>query len=296
MSAPTAASSIGDALAAATDALRAAGVESPRLDAELLLAEATGLDRAALAADPDAALEPGAGRYFAEVVRRRLRREPVAYILGRKGFRRIGLRVDRRVLIPRPETELLVEAAHAIEATRPSPLAVLEIGTGSGAVALAIAEELDARVTATETSAAALAVARANAERLGLADRVRFIEGALPAADDPERDPSGALRYDLIVANLPYVSGGEWERLAPEIREHEPREAVAAGGTGLEAIEEVLAALAPAGVSADAIALEVGEGQAEAVAKLARAAGYRRTEVERDLAGIERVVSGRVVR
>ena len=168
-----AASSAGEALEAAADAIAAAGSESPRLDAELLLAEATGWDRARLAAEPEAELPSGASRAFAAMVRRRVRREPVAYILGRKGFRRIELKVDRRVLIPRPETELLVELALALDARR-----VLDVGTGSGAIALAIADELPrAQVDATDPSAAAIQVARANIERLGLGDRVRCGQG-----------------------------------------------------------------------------------------------------------------------
>jgi len=125
---------VSDALGAAVDALSAASVDTPRLDAELLLAEATGRTRAQLAASPEAGLEPAAGRVFAEFVRRRLRREPIAYILGRCGFRRIELSVDRRVLIPRPESELLVELALEIK-----PCTVLDVGTGSGAIALAVA-------------------------------------------------------------------------------------------------------------------------------------------------------------
>ncbi len=168
--------SVGQALEAATDALRAAGVESPRLDAELLLAEASGIDRAALAASPDTALDPVSGRAFAELVRRRLRREPIAYILGRRGFRRLELAVDPRVLIPRPETELLVELA-----LERQPATVLDVGTGSGAIALAVADELPgATVVATDIYPDTLEVARANAERLGLADRVRFELGSLP--------------------------------------------------------------------------------------------------------------------
>ena len=275
--AATAASAVGEALGAATDALAAAGVDSPRLDAEILLAEASGRDRAALAADPDAAVDPAAGREFGAMVRRRLRREPVAYILGRKGFRRIELRVDPRVLIPRPETELLIEVAVEL-----APATVLDVGTGSGAVALAIADETGARVTATDTSAPALDVARANAQALGIADRVEFFAGTLQGG-----------RYDLIVANLPYVSEREWASLAPEIRDHEPRPALVSGATGLEAFEELLTALAPAGVEAGAAALEVGAGQAGGVSGLVEAAGFGRVERRRDLAGIERVVVGR---
>jgi release factor glutamine methyltransferase len=273
---------VADALAGASEALAAAGVETARLDAEVLLAAATGWDRARIASAPEEPLPPGASRAMAEMVRRRLRREPVAYILGRKGFRRIELAVDPRVLIPRPETELLIEVAVEL-----APATVLDVGTGSGAVALAIADETDARVTATDTSAGALELARENAERLGLGGRVEFAAGTLPGAE------SGGAAYDLIVANLPYVSEREMPQLAPEIREFEPRGALVAGETGLEAIEELLAALAPAGVEAGAVALEVGAGQAGRVGELVEAAGFGRVERRRDLAGIERVVVGR---
>jgi release factor glutamine methyltransferase len=271
---------VRDALEGALDALAAAGVDAPRLDAELLLAEASGWSRERLAADPDAPLGPQASRRFAEMVRRRLRREPVAYILGRKGFRGIELEVDPRVLIPRPETELLVEVAVEL-----SPSRVLDVGTGSGAVALAIADELPrAEVVATDTSPGALRVAAANADRLGLADRVRLCQGTLP--DDSEG-------CDLLVANLPYVSESEWEGLAPEIREFEPREALVSGPTGLEVIEGLLVDLGVGGGRPGAIALELGAGQAATVAELVRRAGYQRVGSRLDLAGIERVVVGR---
>lgn len=280
-----AASSAGEALGAATDAIAAAGSETARLEAELLLAEATGWDRAWLAAEPEAALAPEAARAFAAMVRRRVRREPVAYILGRKGFRRIELLVDRRVLIPRPETELLVEIAVEL-----APRRVLDVGTGSGAVALAIADELPrARVDATDPSAAALQVARANIQRLGLGERVRCGEGALPAADGPE----GPALYDLVVANLPYVSEAEWASLAPEIREHEPREALVSGPTGLEAIRELLSSLERLPERPGAVALEVGQGQAAEVIELVRGAGFDSVEARQDLAGIERAMVGR---
>jgi release factor glutamine methyltransferase len=286
--------SVREALASAVDALAAAGVDSPRLDAEVMLAEASGIQRAKLLADPHAQIPPRAGRAFGEMVRRRLRREPVAYILGRRGFRRIDLAVDRRVLVPRPETELLVELA-----LDRRPRRLLEVGTGSGAVALAVADELpDCEVTATDTSEAALQVARANAERLGLAARVRFLHGSLAPGS-----------FDLLLANLPYVAEGDWASLQPEIVDWEPREALLAGPDGLEAIRFVLARLRPSGrncdLSADAgqiavstgtaagcVAFEVGEGQAAAVAGMLRAAGFAETESRRDLAGIERVVVG----
>lgn len=213
------------------------------------------------------------------MVRRRLQREPVAYILGRKGFRRIELVVDRRVLIPRPESELLVEVA-----LESRPARVLDVGTGSGAVALAVAEELPGcEVVATDTSEAALELAAANANVLGLGGRVRFADGTLPADE----------RCDLLLANLPYVSEAEWERLPPEIRNFEPREALVAGPTGLESIESLLAALARE-QRPEAIALEVGQGQAAPVAELVREVGFSEVAARRDLAGIERVVVGRL--
>jgi release factor glutamine methyltransferase len=278
-----------EALTAATDALRAAGVEDPRLDAEVLLAEATGSDRAHLVAEPEAELPPAAARRFGEMVRRRLRREPVAYILGWRGFRHLELVVDPRVLIPRPETELLVELALELR-----PRSVLDVGTGSGAIALAVASELrECSVTATDTSTAALEVARANAERLGLSDRVDLVEGTLP---------EGHAEFDLVLANLPYVSEAEWDGLEPEVTEWEPREALLAGPDGLDAIRALLTERVrrlsthveqTSNSPSEVLALEVGEGQAEAVAELLAGAGFDGVETRRDLAGIERVVIGR---
>jgi release factor glutamine methyltransferase len=269
-------STIREAINAAVDALCAAGVENPRLDAEILLSEAMGCERARLVVDSEAGVPAAAVRRFGEMVRRRLRREPVAYILGRKGFRRIELAVDPRVLVPRPETELLVELALELR-----PARVLDVGTGSGAVALAIAEELrGCGVTATDTSAAALEVARANAERLGLVARVDLIEGMLP----PDR-----LRFDLLLANLPYVSEAEWPGLEPEVTEWEPRDALLAGPDGLDAIRSLVAV---ARGIAPVVALEVGAGQAPAVADMLLEAGFAEVETRADLAGIPRIVKG----
>jgi len=289
------AGSVGDALSGAVDALAAAGVETPRLDAEVLLADATGRDRARLAAEPEAGVPADAGRRFAEMVRRRLRREPVAYILGRKGFRSIELTVDPRVLIPRPETELLVELALELR-----PRRVLDVGTGSGAIALAIADELPAcEVVATDTSAAALEVARANAERLGLAERVGFVEGMLPGGGSGWIGEEGAGAFDLVVANLPYVAESEWSRLEPEVTQWEPREALLAGPEGLDAIRLLVESVRPLfGIGEQrtnkgaGLALEVGAGQAETVTGLLLNAGFTEVETRPDLAGIPRLVWG----
>jgi release factor glutamine methyltransferase len=227
-------------------------------------------------------LPVGASREFADMVRRRVRREPVAYILGRRGFRRIELVVDRRVLIPRPETELLVEVALEV-----GPSSAIDVGTGSGAIALAVADELpEARATGMDTSIDALRVAQANAERLGLTDRVDMVNCGI--ASLAEAGP-----FDLLVANLPYVSEAEWQDLAPEIREYEPREALVPGPTGLEAIKDLLTSLAGLEHPPATIALEIGAEQAAAVTGLVRGAGYTEVETRQDLAGLDRVVVGR---
>ncbi len=219
------------------------------------------------------------------MVRRRLRREPVAYILGRKGFRHIELAVDRRVLIPRPETELLVELALELQ-----PRRVLDMGTGSGAIALAIADELpECEVVATDTSVAALEVARGNAERLGLATRANFVDGMLPETDTGWVGEGGPGAFDLVVANLPYVAEIEWADLEPEVTEWEPREALLAGPDGLDVLR---AAIPAAATAAPSLALEIGVGQAPAVSELLFEAGFAKVETRADLAGIPRVVRG----
>jgi len=263
---------VRDAVAGATAALEAAGCDTPRLDAEVLIADALGVERAALHTDPDASLTPEAHAGVTERVRRRAMREPVAYIVGRRGFRGLELAVDPRVLIPRPETELLVEVWLELRAGS----RVHDAGTGSGAVALAIADERpDLRVTASDASRAAVEVARANARRLGLPVEIALARGL----------PREARDADLVVANLPYVSEGEWPGLPPEIVDHEPREALVAGVDGLDAIR-ALVAEAPHGKR---VALEHAPHQAAAVRSLL---GDARTL--RDLAGLERVTVGGV--
>jgi release factor glutamine methyltransferase len=247
------------------DALTAAGCDKPRLDAELLIADAIGASRAALIADPAMAIPPPAARVIGERIRRRVLREPVAYILGRQAFRHIELTVDSRVLIPRPETELLVECAVGMD----EGARVHDLGTGSGAIALAIKQERpDMRVSGSDLSIAALDVARSNAARLQL--DVAF-------GSDPVFD------VDLLVANLPYVREDEWAALQPEIRGYEPRGALVSGEDGLDAIR-ALVAEAPAGTQ---LALEHAPDQAAAVRALLVGG-----ETLRDLAGRQRVTLG----
>ena len=269
---PFAAVTVREALDSALVALRGSGVDTPQLDAELLLAHVLGIDRTALFLEPDAPVTGPPVRAFREVVRdRTVRRLPVAYITGVKGFRHLDLHVDPRVLIPRPETEHLVEAA----LTLPQGARVVDVGTGSGAVALALkSERPDLEVHATDLSEDALHVAYANAQRLGL--HVTFHHGELLA---------GLGLVDAVVSNPPYIPLGT--TLAPEIMRHEPTVALYGGTDGLEVIERLIPAAA-AKAGARWIALEVGAGQAEAVQELAPKRWQ--TDTRPDLAGIDRIV------
>lgn len=264
------------------------------------------MDRTRLFLDADLAVRGPAVRAFQDLVRRRaVGREPVAYLLGRQAFRRLELRVDRRVLIPRPETEHVVEAVveHAPRGAR-----VVDVGTGSGAIALALADERpDLEVWGSDVSPDALDVARANGERLGLPVRWVHADGVPQAnsmGSDPFRSGSGLpvpqanlkgsdpLRlgsglpvpdWDVVVSNPPYVPAGD-PRVEPGVHAHEPHVALYAGEHGLDVIRSLVAAGAPL------LVLEVGDGQAQEVARLAEAAGYARTAAHEDLAGIARVV------
>jgi len=268
-----------DALDGAITAIGAAGCETPRLDAELLLAHVLGVARERLIVDRDLTVEGPAVRAFQQAVRRRsIEREPIAYITGHRGFRRIELIVDSRALIPRPETELLVEVGLRLGADA----RVLDLGTGTGAVALALKDERpDLQITGSDVSEGALQLARANGEQLGL--DVRWLRADLMQGVPDE--------FDAVLSNPPYVADGQRGSMSPEILRHEPAVALFAGPEGLTTIDALLAQLAGRhGVRM--VALEVGAGQARAVAELIRAAGFRSVRLECDLAKIERVVVG----
>jgi release factor glutamine methyltransferase len=271
---------VGEVLRRSTDHLAEKGSETPRLDAELLLAHVLGVARIDLYLDlerPLAASELDAAR---ALVSRRAAREPLQYVIGEWGFRRLTLRVDRRALIPRPETETVVERCLALLAGREAPR-VLDVGTGSGAIALAIAEEHHgARVSGIDVSGDALALARENAVQTGL--DIELLE-----RDVFQGLPEGP--WELVVSNPPYVDPGDRATLQPEVRDWEPDTAL----FGRDVTATVAAAAVDVLIDGGALVLEVGDGQAQATAALLASLGYADVRTTPDLAGRDRVVEGR---
>jgi release factor glutamine methyltransferase len=271
---------LGEVLRRSADYLDRKGVDSPRLDAELLLAKALGLSRLELYTQHDRPLTEAELAALRTQVERRGRREPLAYILGEWGFRRLTLKTDGRALVPRPETEVVVERALELVAAVRAPR-VVDVGTGSGAIALAIkSERPDACVSATDVSDEALALARENAERLGL--EVELVHAHLLSglAGGP---------FDLVVSNPPYVSGRELPELQPEVSEWEPALALVDEGQTRELAEAATRVLAPGGF----IVLECHESRSRAVAATLASAGYEEATITADLAGKDRVVEAR---
>jgi release factor glutamine methyltransferase len=268
---------LGEVLAGATEYLAARGVESARLDAEWILSRALGLSRIELYTQHDRPLTEAERAAARELVQRRGRREPLAYVLGDWDFRRLTLKTDRRALVPRPETEVVVERALALIADVDAPR-VLDVGTGTGAIALSIAHERpDARVTATDASAEALSLARENAAAHGLDVDLRAGD-LLAGADGP---------FDLVVSNPPYVDAAELAALEPEVREWEPRSALADEGQTERLVGDAR------GVLDGSLLLEVHESRAERVRASLEAAGYDAVSIGHDLTGRERMVEGR---
>lgn len=261
-----------------TEFLATKGVESPRLNAELLVGHALGLPRMRLYLDFERLLTEAELERIRPLVRRRGGREPLQYILGEVEFHGLKLKVDRRALIPRPETERLVE--RVIERAQPAPATVLDLGTGSGAIALALAAAWpQAQVVAVDASADALALAAENVSALNLSERVRLLQsdwfGAVPPGS----------RFDWIVANPPYLSAAETARSAPEVRGHEPAQALTADEEGLAALNGILRGAKGFLALGGGLALETGPEQHALLAAQARSLGWDTVDSEPDLAG-----------
>jgi release factor glutamine methyltransferase len=272
----------------ATDDFRSRGIEKPLLDAQVLLAHALSVTRTQLVIDGKKPLAPEELAKFREMVKRRRAHEPVAYVLGVREFYGRPFRVDARVLVPRPDTEALVDVALARTADRSMSMRALDLCTGSGCVAITLARQRPtARVHATDLSDGALAVARENALRLG-AYNVSFSQGDLFAAV-----PAALGSFDVITANPPYIPSGDVPGLSRDIRDHEPHLALDGGADGLDFVRRIVAVaperLAPGGL----LALEVGAGEAPAAARAFAERGLLNVSVTRDYGGIERVVEGR---
>jgi release factor glutamine methyltransferase len=266
------------------------GIETPRLDAECLLAFALGCDRLRLYVDYEKPVEEAERAHFRELVKERAgERVPVALLTGQREFWSLPLRVTRDVLVPRPDTETLVAAALDLFPDRDAEIAVLDVGTGSGAIALAIASERPkARVTATDLSAASLAVARDNAAALQLDDRVRFLEGSL-------FEPVAGESFALIVSNPPYVAERDRATLPPELR-HEPASALFAGPDGTDVLRAIAAQVGEVLAPGGAVLVELDPRQADAMVAWFRDGGFGAITVHPDAGGRQRVVSARRAR
>ena len=279
MSSPAGSVALREALAGSTDYLARRGIERARFESELIFSQTLGLSRIQLYMDLDRPLNPEERDRSRGLVERRGRREPLAYVLGEWGFRRLTLKTDARALVPRPETEILVERALSLIDGMEAPR-VLDAGTGSGAIALALVDEHPGvRVVALDSSADALALARENAEALGLEIELR--QGDV-------RDLVAG-RFDLVVSNPPYVLPDEIETLEPEVREWEPREALVGVGVPEALAERARGLLVPGG----RLAIELGDGQQSAYAVLLGDLGFEAVTITPDLTGRERVVEAR---
>lgn len=279
---------VKEALAEGSKKLRESGVDTPELEARMFLKASLGVDEAFLFAHPESITDEKARTLYAQCIERRLRNEPAAYILGEKEFYGRRFVVDSGVLIPRPETELLVEAALGIINLSQSETNVADVGTGSGCVAVTLALEAPGiKVTATDISQSAIETARLNAQSLGALGSVQFVCGDL-------LDPIQNGTIDVVVSNPPYVTSKEYEELSREIRDYEPRKALVAGKDGLKIIGRIIADSPRVLRRQGYLLLEIGFAQAEDVARLMEAEGFDSIETFKDLGGIARVVRGKV--
>lgn len=266
--------------------LEAAGVDTPVLDARLLLEAGAGVSRLEIVTDPRRPVSEAQVNAVQALTRRREAREPVAHIVGRRHFWTLDLAVSADVLIPRPETEFVVEAGLQALLPADAPARILDLGAGSGAIVLALLKErTNATGVAVDVSEKALGIARQNAEALGVADRLELRQGDWATGVEE--------RFDLVVSNPPYISSADIDGLAPEVARFEPHLALDGGADGLAAYRIIAASLPRLLKPGATFALEVGAGQAEAVTALVGAVGLSTAEPRRDLAGIPRVVVGR---
>lgn len=283
----TPATTVGRAVNAATQRLEEAGNPTARLDAQVILAHVLGVGRSWLFAHYEYTLEAGQSERYTDLIARRIAHEPVAYLVGRKEFYGIDMQVDHRVLIPRPETELLVDMVLAIAGTyAPAPLTIADVGTGSGAIALAVAANApNARVYALDLSADALAVARANIARLDTRRQITALQSDLLTAL-PEC-------VDVIVANLPYVNSTDYGTLDPDVRAYEPQLALESGPHGLDAITDLLVQVAHYLSDGGTVILEIGYDQGASVVELVNQLlpQARDLELSQDYQGHDRMVT-----
>jgi release factor glutamine methyltransferase len=283
-----AASTIRELIARATARLDAAGVPDARLEAEWLLAGLLGVDRGGLLVRRDDRLAHQEVERYDGWIARRARREPAQQIVGTQEFHGLEFLVDRRVLIPRPETEDVVVAALGLDL--PPGASVADLGTGSGCLAVTLAvRRSDLELVALDASQQALELARINAVLHGVAQRIEFVHGDFGSPPAAWRG-----RMQLVVSNPPYVAEAEWDRLQPEVRDHEPREALVGGPTGVEAYASLVPAAAELLRPGGHLVLELGLGQSEAVRAVAERAGMRLVEIRDDFQGIPRVLVARL--
>jgi release factor glutamine methyltransferase len=283
---------LAEAINNAANLLSTAGITNARLDAEVLLSHIIVKDRVWLITHPDDVLADKHQREFADVIQRRTRREPLQHIIGNQEFWGLEFKVSPDVLIPRPETEFIIEAALAIVQDRNTLVRIIDLCTGSGCIAVSLAKELTAaRIIATDASEKALAVARENTRRHGVSEHIRFLLGDL---FEPLEELDIRGQMDIIVSNPPYVQAGDLSTLQPEVRDYEPEMALISGPEGTEMAKRIIQRAPEYLKKNGALIMEMGLGQAEALTRMVEATGaYGNRELLKDLAGIERVLVAR---